>query len=95
MLSKCLGLTVNDLCHLLRIAVPTQRSRNSSISRPLRMYSNAQEITKFNIGPNVLKAHVIELFSSRQELWLRMSRLPMSRKRILWHFKVGKEAKLT
>ena len=31
----------------------------------------AQEITKFNLGPNILKAHVIELFSSRQELWLR------------------------
>ena len=38
---------------------------------PLRRHSNAQEITKFNIGPNILKAHVIELFSSRQELWLR------------------------
>ena len=34
-------------------------------------HSNAQEITKFNLGPNILKAHVIELFSSRQELWLR------------------------
>ena len=33
--------------------------------------TNAQEITKFNLGPNILKAHVIELFSSRQELWLR------------------------
>ena len=33
--------------------------------------SNAQEITKFNLGPNILKAHVIELFSSRQELWLK------------------------
>ena len=43
----------------------------SSISRPLRRSSNAQEITKFNLGPNILKAHVIELFSSRQELWLR------------------------
>ena len=32
---------------------------------------NAQEITKFNLGPNILKAHVMELFSSRQELWLR------------------------
>ena len=41
------------------------------ISRPLRRHSNAQEITKFNLGPNILKAHVIELFSSRQELWLR------------------------
>ena len=30
-----------------------------------------QEITKFALGPNILKAHVIELFSSRQELWLR------------------------
>ena len=39
--------------------------------RPLRRHSNAQEITKFNLGPNILKAHVIELFSSRQELWLR------------------------
>ena len=37
----------------------------------LRRHSNAQEITKFKIGPNILKAHVIELFSSRQELWLR------------------------
>ena len=37
----------------------------------LRRHSNAQEITKFNLGPNILKAHVIELFSSRQELWLR------------------------
>ena len=35
----------------------------SSISRPLRRHSNAQEITKFNLGPNILKAHVIELFS--------------------------------
>ena len=43
----------------------------SSISRPLRRHSNGQEITKFNLGPNILKAHVIELFSSRQELWLR------------------------
>ena len=34
-------------------------------------HSNAQEITKFNLGPNILKAHVIELFSSRQGLWLR------------------------
>ena len=42
-----------------------------SISRPLRRHSNAQEMTKFNLGPNILKAHVIELFSSRQELWLR------------------------
>ena len=41
------------------------------LSRPLRRHSNAQEITKFNLGPNILKAHVIELFSSRQELWLR------------------------
>ena len=38
---------------------------------PLRRHSNAQEITKFNLGPNILKEHVIELFSSRQELWLR------------------------
>ena len=59
----------------------------------LRRQSNAQEITKFNLGPNILKAHVIELFSSRQELWLRKA--ANSRKRILWHFKVGKEAKLT
>ena len=52
--------------------MPTQWSRNrSSISRPLRRHSNAQEITKFDLGPNILKAHVIELFSSRQELWLR------------------------
>ena len=67
--------------------MPTQWSRNrtfayavvsksnfpveSSISRPLRRHSNAQEITKLNLGPNILKAHVIELFSSRQELWLR------------------------
>ena len=43
----------------------------SSISRPLRRHSNTQEITKFNLGPNILKAHVTELFSSRQELWLR------------------------
>ena len=43
----------------------------SSISRPLRRHSNAQEMTKFNLGPNIFKAHVIELFSSRQELWLR------------------------
>ena len=56
-----------ELCYLLRIAVPTQWSRN----RTLRRHSNAQEITKFNLGPNILKAHVIELFSSRQELWLR------------------------
>ena len=55
--------------------MPTQWSRNrtlqSSISRPLRRHSYAQEIAKFNLGPNILKAHVIELFSSRQELWLR------------------------
>ena len=37
----------------------------------LEIESNAQEITKFDLGPNILKAHVIELFSSRQELWLR------------------------
>ena len=37
----------------------------------IERHSNAQEMTKFNIGPNILKAHVIELFSSRQELWLR------------------------
>ena len=42
----------------------------SLISRLLRRQSK-QEITKFNIGPNILKAHVIELFSSRQELRLR------------------------
>ena len=46
------------------------------ISRPLGRHSNAQEMTKFNLGPNILKAHEME-------------------KRILWHFKVGKEAKLT
>ena len=55
-----------ELCYLLRIAVPTQWSRNR-----MRRHSNAQEITKFNLGPNILKAHLIELFSSRQELWLR------------------------
>ena len=38
---------------------------------PLRRHSNAQEMTKLNLGPNILIAHVIELFSSRQELWLR------------------------
>ena len=38
----------------------------SSLSRPLRRHSNAQEMTKFNLGPNISKAHVIELFSSRQ-----------------------------
>ena len=37
----------------------------------LRRHSNAQEITKFNLGPNILKAHEMELFSSRQEPWLR------------------------
>ena len=36
-----------------------------------RRHSNAQEMTKFNLGPNILIAHAIELFSSRQELWLR------------------------
>ena len=52
-----------ELCHLLRIAVPTQWSRNRT--------STAQEMTKFNLGPNILKAHEMELFSSRPELWLR------------------------
>ena len=34
-------------------------------------HNNAQEMTKFNLGPNILKTHEMELFSSRQELWLR------------------------
>ena len=55
--------------------MPTQWSRNrfrlgKKIYINIR-HSNAQEITKFNLGLNILKAHVIELFSSRQELWLR------------------------
>ena len=59
MLSKCLGLnqTLLSPAHCCAYAVVSN--------------SNAQEITKFNLGPNILKAHVIELFSSRQELWLR------------------------
>ena len=40
----------NELCLLLRIVVPTQRSRKG----------------KVQLGPNILKAHVMELFSSRQ-----------------------------
>ena len=39
--------------------------------RPLRRHSNAQEMTKFNLGPNILKAQEMELFSSRPELRLR------------------------
>ena len=43
----------------------------SGLKIELRRHSNAQEMTKFKIGPNILKAHEMELFSSRQELWLR------------------------
>ena len=63
MLSKCLGLnqTLLSPAHCCAYAVVSKSNR----------HSNAQEITKFDLGPNILKAHVIELFSSRQELWLR------------------------
>ena len=58
----------NVACLCLRSGLESERS----ISRPLRRHSNAQEMTKFNnLGPNILKAHEMELFSSRQELRLR------------------------
>ena len=37
----------------LRSGLEIELSVESSISRPLRRHSNAQEITKFNIGPNI------------------------------------------